>query len=140
LIFKLAEPGDILGLSATVLDRPYPMTAETTEPAQLNFIKRSDFVRLLRRDAQAAFDVATQLGIEHQLACREVAALGTSVSATEKLAALFLEWGESSGLRRGKQTHVRITLTHEEIAQMIGTIRETVTRLLSKFRSRHGLD
>src|SRR6476660_3937285 len=48
LILKIAEVGEVLGASATILGKPYEVSAETIEPSQLNFIKREDFVRFLQ--------------------------------------------------------------------------------------------
>src|SRR3954466_14238964 len=47
LITKIAEPGEIIGVSASILGKPYEVTAETVEPSQVNFIRRDDFLRLL---------------------------------------------------------------------------------------------
>ena len=41
LIVKVAEPGEVLGVSGAILGRPYELSAETIEPAQLNFIRRA---------------------------------------------------------------------------------------------------
>ena len=43
LILKIAEPGEVLGLSASVSGKPYELTAETVDPCQINFVKREDF-------------------------------------------------------------------------------------------------
>jgi CRP/FNR family transcriptional regulator len=56
-----------------------------------------------------------------------------SGSASEKLSRLLLSWSASHG--QG-QDRFQIGLTHEEIGEMIGVTRETVTRLLSEFRNR----
>ena len=48
LILKIAEPGEVLGLSATVSGKPYELTAETIDPCQVNFVKREDFLRFLK--------------------------------------------------------------------------------------------
>ncbi len=48
LILKIAEPGEVLGLSATVSGKPYELTAETVDPCQVNFVKREDFLRFLQ--------------------------------------------------------------------------------------------
>jgi CRP/FNR family cyclic AMP-dependent transcriptional regulator len=61
--------------------------------------------------------------------------IGLSHSAGEKLARFILEWTAShhSGDELIKTT---LTLTHEEIAQMIGASRETVTRLFADFKKK----
>ena len=61
LILKIAEPGEVLGLSASVSGKPYELTAETVDPCQVNFVKRDDFLRFLRENADACLRVAEQL-------------------------------------------------------------------------------
>src|SRR6266487_847995 len=58
LIVKIAEPGEVLGASATILGKPYEVSAETIEPAQLNFIKRDDFLKFLNTNAEACMHTA----------------------------------------------------------------------------------
>ncbi|MEO8033190.1 MAG: Crp/Fnr family transcriptional regulator [Acidobacteriota bacterium] len=139
LIVKIAQCGEILGASASLLGTPYEVSAETIEPSQVNFIKREDFLRFLTSDPQACMNTAHQLSEKYQCAQREIRSLGLSQTTSEKLAKLLLGWCE-----QGEQTtsgmRLRVLLTHEEIAQMIGTTRETVTRLLSDFRRRKLID
>lgn len=134
LIVRIAEPGEVLGLSSTVLHKPYQVTAETLEPCQLKFVKAEDFLQFLQKDADVCFRVAQQLSEEYNQACREIGSLGLSHSAAERLASLLLDWASTDG--SAARQPVRLTLTHEEMAQMIGTSRETVTRLLGKFKQR----
>src|ERR1035437_9225018 len=61
LILKIAEPGEVLGLSATVSGKPYELTAETVDPCQVNFVKREDFLRFLKEHSDACLRVAEQL-------------------------------------------------------------------------------
>ena len=134
LILKISEPGEVLGLSATVSGKPYELTAETLDPCQVNFVKRDDFVRFLREHNEVCLRVAEQLSDKYNTACHEIRALGLSHSAAEKLAKLLLEWSDKNGARQ--TGHMKLTLTHEEIAQMIGTSRETVTRLFADFKKK----
>lgn len=136
LILKIAEPGEVLGLSATVSGKTYELTAETIDPCQVNFVKREDFLRFLKEHADACFRVAEQLSDKYNTACREIRSLGLSHSAAEKLAKLLLEWSSRSGESNKQEPRLRLSLTHEEIAQMIGTSRETVTRLFAELKKR----
>jgi CRP/FNR family transcriptional regulator len=136
LILKIAEPGEVLGLSATVSGKTYELTAETIDPCQVNFVKREDFLRFLKEHSDACFRVAEQLSDKYNTACREIRSLGLSHSAAEKLAKLLLEWSSKSGESNKQEPRVRLSLTHEEIAQMIGTSRETVTRLFAELKKR----
>jgi CRP/FNR family transcriptional regulator, cyclic AMP receptor protein len=136
LIVKIAEPGEVLGLSGTVSGKPYELTAETIDPCQVNFVKRDDFLRFLKDHSDACFKVAEQLSEKYNTACHEVRSLGLSHSAGEKLAKLLLEWSSKNGEATKQEPHLKMALTHEEIAQMIGTSRETVTRLFADLKKR----
>jgi len=135
LILKIAEAGEVLGLSASVSGKPYELTAETLSPCQVNFVKREDFLRFLREHNDVCLRVAEQLSEKYNTACHEIRSLGLSHSAAEKLAKLLLEWSLKNGGAR-QPDRMKLTLTHEEIAQMIGTSRETVTRLFADFKKR----
>jgi len=134
IILKIAEPGEVLGLSATVSGRPYEAAVELLEPAQVNFLGRQDFLNFLRQHGDVALHVAQQLSENYHSAYEEIRSLGLSSSAAEKLAKLLLEW---SAEENGKgEIRVKLTLTHEEIAQLIGSSRETVTRIFADFKKK----
>lgn len=136
LIVRIAKPGDVLGLSAAVSGEPYELTAETTGPCQLNFVKRDDLLRFLKQHPEACFKVAEQLSEKYNTACHELRTLGLSHSAGEKLARLLLEWSSNNEEVAQQKPGLKLPLTHEEIGQMIGTSRETVTRLFGDFKKR----
>ena len=140
LIVKIAEPGEVLGASATILGKPYEVSAETIEPSQLNFIKRDDFMKYLGTHAEACMHTAQQLSEKYHSAQREIRSLGLSQTTSEKLARLLLDWCDRIGEETARGMRVKVLLTHEEIAQMIGTTRETVTRLLSDFKRKKIID
>src|SRR3974390_2113334 len=135
LILRIAEPGEVLGFAATVTDTFYQLTADVIEPGQANFITRNDFLSFLKDNGEAALRVAQQLGETYHSAISEMRTIGLSHSAGEKLARFLLEWAANYPEEKG-QVRIKLTLTHEEIAQMIGSSRETVTRLLADFRKK----
>ena len=63
--------------------------------------------------------------------------LSLSHSSNEKLAKLLLDWSAETKQADTAETRVRLKLTHEEIGQMIGTSRETVTRHLAEWKKRN---
>ncbi|HXG67427.1 MAG TPA: Crp/Fnr family transcriptional regulator, partial [Blastocatellia bacterium] len=136
LITRLAEPGEILGLSAAILGIPYESTAETLDPCQINFIRREDFLRLISDHSAACLKAAEHLSSHYHHAHEQARSLGLAHSAAAKLAKLILEWGTHQGTETDRGIRIKLTLTHEEIAQVIGTSRETVTRLFGEFKSR----
>jgi CRP/FNR family transcriptional regulator, cyclic AMP receptor protein len=138
IITKISEAGDVLGLNATISNRPYEVTAEMVEPGQANFIARDALLQFLREHGEVALRVAEQLSRNYYAAYEEIRTLGLTTSPAEKLAKLLLSWcadaGQANGLRQ-----VKLTLTHEEIAEMLGTTRETVSRLFSDFKKKQFL-
>jgi CRP/FNR family cyclic AMP-dependent transcriptional regulator len=136
LILRIAKPGEVLGLMATIAGVPYEVTAETIRPCQVAFIRREDFLRFIAEHPEAYQGVVQQMASLYQGACNQLRTVGLSASAPEKLARLLLDWS-AGGTETEHGTQVRMPLTHEEIAALIGTTRETVTRTLSEFKSSH---
>jgi CRP/FNR family transcriptional regulator, cyclic AMP receptor protein len=141
IITRIVRPGEVLGLCAALSDGPYEVTAETLEPCQVNFVKREEFLRFLSAHGEASLRAAQQLGSNYRAALEQVRMLGLSHSAAGKLARFLLEVGahadgNGNGNGNGKSHAERMTLalTHEEIGQLIGASRETVTRLFSEFK------
>lgn len=133
MILGIAEGGDILGLSSALNSTEYESTAEVLEACQVNYVKASELIRFLKTNPEACLNAARQLGRDYQSAFRQVCSLGLSGTAADKLGKLFLTW---TGNGNGATGRVRIknNFTHEEIAEMIGASRETVTRALRHFR------
>jgi CRP/FNR family transcriptional regulator len=114
---------------------PYEVTAETLHPCQVAFVRRDDFLRFVAKHPEAYQGVVKQLSTLYSGACEQLRTVGLSASAPEKLARLLLDWSpEAKETKQG--TVVKLPLTHEEIAEFIGTTRETVTRTLGEFKSR----
>jgi CRP/FNR family transcriptional regulator, cyclic AMP receptor protein len=139
VITKISEAGDVLGLNATISNRPYEVTAEMVEPGQANFIARDVFLQFLREYGEVAVRVAEQLSRNYYTAHEEIRTLGLANSPAEKFAKLLLSWSSDSQGDHNR-SQVRLTLTHEEIAEMIGTTRETVSRLFSEFKKKQLLE
>ncbi len=133
LIVRLAEPGEVLGLHAVVTGRPYELTVETMQPCQLNFAGREDMLRFLKDHADAALHATQHLARDCSDAYGVARTIGLSHSVSEKFARFLLETAADGEISNGT-VRVRLAMTHEEISQLIGTSRETITRLLSEFR------
>ncbi len=134
LIVRMAGPGDVLGLPGTISGKPYEVTAQTLSPCELEFIKREPFLGLMQAQNEVCRAVADQLVSIYASTCREIRCVGLPHAACGKLARLLLDWPLSNG---DTPSRLKIAFTHEEIAQMIGTSRETVSRLLADFKRRH---
>jgi CRP/FNR family transcriptional regulator len=137
LILQIAQPGDLLGINATLTGQPYAATAETLERCQIDFISREDLLKLLDRDKRACLGVAQALSRKLSGVLEHTRLLLLSKSASEKLARLLVRWCEEHGKRTAQGIQINSGLTHEEMAQMICASRETVTRVLGDFKRKH---
>jgi CRP/FNR family transcriptional regulator len=135
IITKISDSGDVLGLNAVISNVPYEVTAEMMEPGQANFIPRDSLQLFLKEFPEVAMRVAQQLSRNYYTAYEEIRTLGLSASPSEKFAKLLLSWSTKSTQSDGS-SQVKLTLTHEEIAEIIGTTRETVSRLFSEFKKK----
>jgi CRP/FNR family transcriptional regulator len=134
---RLAEPGEVLGLHAVVTGGPYELTVETMQPCQLNFVGRDDILRFLQEHADASLHATQHLARDCSDSYNVVRSIGLSHSVSERFARFLLETAADGEVSHGT-VRVRLAMTHEEISQLIGTSRETITRLLSEFR-RHDM-
>jgi CRP/FNR family transcriptional regulator len=133
VIVRVAEPGEVIGLPGTLSGKPYDLTAEALEPVQANFIRRGSFLQFLHNHADAAVRVAEILSHVYHNTLSEVRYLGLSASTPQKLARFLLDHCPSP-TTENPLSRVALTLTHREIADIIGSSRETVTRIFTRFR------
>jgi CRP/FNR family transcriptional regulator len=136
LILRIAKAGEVLGLMATMSGIRYEVSAETLHPCQIAFIHRDDFLHFVAKHPEVYKQVVHQMTSLYSGACDQLRTVALSASAPEKLARLLLGWSDEAKATKPGAA-VKLPLTHEEIAEFIGSTRETVSRTLSEFRNRH---
>jgi len=134
VILRLASIGEILALSSALSGEPCIATAEALEDTEVAYVDREQFLRVLLHNPEAALSVALHACANYKTACRQISLLGLCRSASERLAQFLLNWTSNKPFRDGPP--VWLGLTHEEISQVAGTTRETVTRTLMDFRKK----
>lgn len=141
VILHVARPGELLGLSAVISGGAYEVSAEVIEPCKVNFISRADFLRMMNKYPDVAMSTVKQLSARYNDTCNQIRSFVLANSVADKLAKLMLDWCETFAIGPGNGNgagpiRVKMRFTHEEMAEMIGTSRETITRLLKDFRER----
>lgn len=136
LIIRVARAGDLLGINSTVTGLPYEATAETSKQCRTVFIPRNAFITLHRQDERIREIVLHSLNRYVSALIEATRRLMLAETAAEKLAGLLLKWCDDFGELDARRVCVRHDFTQEEVAQMIGASRETVTRLLGEFTKR----
>jgi CRP/FNR family transcriptional regulator, cyclic AMP receptor protein len=135
IMFGIAKPGEVLGLGATVSASPHNTSAETSQACQLNFVKAAEFLHFLKGNPEARMHAAVHLSHECQRAYQHLRSFVGS-SATERIARLIIDWSHDDS-EMATLHGIKVFLTHDEIGQIVGMSRETVTRTLAQLRKRH---
>ena len=133
LILRIAEAGEVLGLHVVVTGKPHEFTVETMQPCQLDYVGREDMLRFLKDHADACLHATQHLAQDYSDSYGLVRSIGLSRSVSDRLANFLLDTASDGKITNGA-VRVRLGLSHEEISQVVGTSRETITRLLSEFK------
>ena len=139
LLLRVAGPGDILGLSALQEQALYRVTAQTLSPCTIKSIPRAEFVRFMESHTDVSRITALALAREYNSAVLTARRLALHTSAAGKLASTLLDLARVDELdSHPAHTNLPISflmpLTHEDLGSMAGLSRETVSRLLTRFR------
>jgi CRP/FNR family transcriptional regulator len=133
LILRVATAGDALGLSAALNAGPYELTAETIEPCQLKVVRRHALLDFLARFPEASVQAARSISQDYRYAFDDARRFALAGSSAGRLARLLLDWRHENAAG-AVDSNVKVPFTHEELACMTATTRETVTRTLTRFR------
>ena len=136
-IFKTAASGremmlDLVTAPSSVaelplFDRgPYPASVRAVQPSTCLFINRSDFYSVCRQNPDLSLKILAVVGRRLRTLVMLVESI-TFGSVTKRLAKLLIDVSAEQG-------DPRITMTHQELASRLGTVREVVSRNLARFR------
>lgn len=129
VILRMAQAGDVLGLNSVLRGAPYDTTVKTLEACRTEFVPRAELMELMETSQAGTQAILKILNHEFTQLTVRTRSLLLSQTASGRLAKLLLEWSQQSG-------QIDRVFKHEEIAQMICSSRETVTRLLASFSRR----
>lgn len=135
LIMRIVRPGEVLGLDAVVTGKRHEVTAETMQPCRLNYVSREDILRFLAEHGDACLNAARHVSRDCRDAYDLVRSIGSSHTASRRVAKFLLEWATGGKVRNGV-VRAKLALTHEDIAQLVGSSRETITRTLATLRKK----
>ena len=128
VMLRIAQAGDVLGLNSVLQNGSYDTTVKTLEPCRTDFISRVELIDLMQQSQDGAQAILRILSRELTELTDRTKLLLLPQTASGRLAKLLLEWSNGNGSEKSRLNKV---FTQEEIAQMICSSRETVTRLLT---------
>jgi CRP-like cAMP-binding protein len=136
-ILAFVEPGEVFGELAVLDPAPRDEYAEAVEDSRLLAIPRDELLWLMGRRPDVALSVTKLLGLR----VRRVENRLKNVlfrSNRERMVALLLELLASHGRPADDGWEIRVRLSHQDMANLIGSTRETVTLTLGQLQ-REGL-
>lgn len=133
VMLRIAEAGDVLGLNSVLRNESYDTTVKTLEPCRTDFIPRAQLIEFLEQSEAGTRAMLKILSRELTELTERAKLVLLPVTVSGRLAGLLLEWSKENGSQSSHSLQLDKVLTHEQIAQMICSSRETVTRLLAAF-------
>jgi len=131
-ILALLERGDVFGELAPAATAP-PTRVEAFDHTVVCTLRRTLFEDIIRRTPEVALRVIAVLSRRLRAAEQEIEDLALR-DVPGRLAALLLRLAEEYGEPHGPGIRLSLRLTHQDLAGMVGSTRETVTALISRFR------
>jgi len=129
----IALAGDVLGVRSLLSGRPHDLTAESLERAELKFIRKDDLLNFLSRNGDVSLRLAQKLSEELYEAYRGVRDMALKRSY-ERLVELLLRFCQTHGEATPDGIRLRMDLSQEELAEMIGASRRSLTRALTRLK------
>jgi CRP/FNR family cyclic AMP-dependent transcriptional regulator len=126
-------PSELFGEGCLIDGGPRTEMAEAVENAMLTQVERGDFERLLATHAHLGAAM-TRLMVQRRKDLETKVEALVFRDVTSKLAELLVKLGAEYGVDDARGTMVALKITHQELANLIGSTRETVSLTLSQFK------
>jgi CRP-like cAMP-binding protein len=131
-IIRFAKSGDLVGFRSVISDELACTTSKIINDAVLCYIPGEELTKLIKENPEFAMDLM-------KLTCRELGESNKYLTdiaqktVRERLAEVLLLLMDTFEL--DEDHTLQISLTREELANMVGTATESVIRLLSEFKA-----
>ena len=127
------QRGEIVGVGGILSDTVRKVNAKTLRPSVLWEISRTDFFQMLHNYPDVTIWIAASLSDRLRITDQEVLR-AVAMECDRRLATTLLELAQGSEVEYNGDGSVRVRVTHQELAQIIGACRQTVTTTLGKFK------
>jgi CRP/FNR family cyclic AMP-dependent transcriptional regulator len=130
-------PGDIFGELSMVDGGPREEMAEAMENALISELSRAEFEKIVQKEPMIGYRLTKTVAARRREVENKIEQL-IFKDVNAKLAELLLRLATEYGIEDSRGTLVSLKITHQEMANLIGSTRETVSLTLSQFK-RKGL-
>lgn len=131
-IIRFTKEGDIIGYRSILSHQPFGASATAMDDTEVCFIPEKFFLKILEIHPKFAFDVLRRIAKELGESAETITFLAQK-TVRERLAEVLILLENKLGV--DKEGFINITLTREEMANLIGTATESAIRLISEFRT-----
>ncbi len=135
VIFSILNAGDFFGEMSLLDGKPRSATVVSMEDAQIQLIRRTEFYRLLENHPRIALRLLEELASRLRKADERIESLAI-LDVTGRIAGILLQFAEDRGIINNNEVIIKSRPTHQELANMVGTTRETVTRVLKQLEDK----
>ena len=134
VILSLLGEGAVFGELALLDEKPRSANVVAMEDAQLYMVHRGDFLQLLYRVPKIAISLLSELASRLRKTDRKIEGLAL-LDVTSRISETLLQLAEEQGEKTEEGMHIANRPTHQQLANMSGTTRETVSRVLKRLES-----
>ena len=131
VILSLLGPGSVFGELALLDGKPRSANVVATEDADLLMLRRSDFVQLIFKTPQIATALLAELASRLRKTDRQIEGLAL-LDVTSRISETLLQLANEQGIETADGVVIESRPTHRELANMSGTTRETVSRVIKR--------
>lgn len=135
---SIRHPGELMGLAEALHGGERSCYAGAINNVELIVVRRNDFQEMLLCKPHLAIKIARMLAIRMREAESSIHEL-VSLSVPGRLASMLIKMGQRFGEPIDGGTRINLNLTHEELASMIGSSRQTVTSMMAIFREENSI-
>ncbi|MFC1538808.1 Crp/Fnr family transcriptional regulator [Candidatus Latescibacterota bacterium] len=135
VIFSILSEGDFFGDMSLMDGKPRSATVISIEDSELRLIRRNDFIKLVEKHPRIALKLLEELTSRLRKADERIESLAIH-DVTGRLAGVLLQLAEEFSDTQDKSILIKSRPTHQELANMVGTTRETVTRILKQLENK----
>jgi CRP/FNR family transcriptional regulator len=129
IIIRVLSPGDLIGYRAVLANEPYAATAEAIKPTTACVIPRESFVEILRTSPGLCERFLAKLARELRISEEQLLTVANE-PVRRRLARLLLLMLKAGGAPVRANSPIPTAYRRNEMAQMIGTTPETLSRAL----------
>jgi len=133
-VLALNVPGESVAELPVFDGGPYPASAAAVEDTEIAFISRRDFHAYCLEHPEVALKVLSVVGAR----LRRLVGIIEELSFTtirQRLIALLVKLAQSEGKRTERGTEFQLPSTHQELANQLGTVRELISRNLTRLQA-----